>query len=202
MWEFSSGFRGGNQHDQIQRHLYRKLREYAKQELEGVSWFRDDDRHGYRDDSVIQTEKQLNGGLPSGKSYCRADLALRIAERSFAFEIKTSASDAMNWPEQERDYRSAGYLPVIVTTPQVVADLAPGHRLVTGSEHALASEGEVYFQTDKLPETLKNHFGSGRPISEPLDRCPCCGYKLQYMEFPEQLYHRCKACDWTAERDD
>ena len=197
VFTYVSGFKAGNEHDKIQRDLVRGLEEYSKRHLQDVSWSGDPypDRQ-YKDDSVIKSEKRISGDLPSGKTYCRADVTLRVGDEQYAFEIKTSASDAKNWPEQERDYRAAGYVPVVIVTPQVVVDLAPGHRLVTDSHHGYASEYDIHINTEALPQTLINHFGDGTPIDEPKDHCPECGFNLHYLEHTDGIYHRCQACDW------
>lgn len=201
MYDYETGYGKGNEHDKIQRRLKKELQEYSKRHLSGISWPKKK-RHeqAYRDDSVVKTEKRISGDLPSGKNYCRIDVMLRIGDTSYAFEIKTNASDATNWPEQEADYRSQGYVPIIITTPGVVVDLAPGHRLVTDSEHGYASDYSIYLQSDRLPQTLINHFSVGSPIDPPRDRCPDCGFKLEYKQFPEAIFHRCTACGWDENR--
>lgn len=198
VFTYNSGYRAGNEHDEIQRNLVRELEDYSKRNLRGVSWNGDPYPDlQFKDDSVVQSEKRLSGDLPSGKSWCRTDVALRIDTEEYAFEIKTSASDARNWPNQKQDYRSQGHIPVIVVTPKVVADLGAGHRLVTDSFHVYASNHEFYFKSDVFPKSLINHFADGSPISKPHDRCPECGYKLNYLQLTEEIHHRCDACGWT-----
>lgn len=202
-----SGLSHRPEHDDIKDALYRRLSRFSKKELEGISYQRSGyQQNPHKSTMVLEKERYIDPHheLPSGKSYCRADIHFRVGhasfgydEKFFAFEVKTSRSDAMNWPEQAADYRSAGYRPVLVSTVDVVAELGPGHRLVTDSDHVIAHDHELYFSVDNPPAPAAELFNGETPFETPLDHCPDCGFRLEYRADRDgTISQRCKACNF------
>jgi len=189
-----------NEHDKIKRDLERKLRDHIKHRLGGVL-FDPDNRHEmpWQSDELVQTEKQISGDLPSGKDYCRVDVAATLAcDDAYAFEIKTSESDLQNWHLQRQDYRDVGLTPVLVTPLQMVYEIAPGHRLITRSDHLIAFDYDFYWQVDDQPPAIEESFETTAPYDKPPDHCPECGYKAQTRGLSDgALSVRCKFCGWS-----
>lgn len=194
-WDFSAlSYRP--EHDAIKDALYRRLSQFSKSQLEGISWSREDTaQYPHKAKDVLEKETHINGELPSGKSYCRADLTFRVGDQRFAFEVKASKSDAKNWPEQAADYRSAGYRPIIATTIEVVAELGPGHRLVTDSDYVIAHDHDLFFSVNNPPAAVGEFFDDEPPFETILDHCPDCGFELIYRADRDgSLSYRCEAC--------
>ena len=188
----------GDPHHRIQSDLYLLLAEYSKYELRDVVWSNDDTvTYPWKQDRFLEKERTIRGDLPSGKSRCRADLALTLPSTGsfpgcrYAFEVKVTPSDVKNWPVQRRDYRSQGYDPVLVVPKTLPVEIAPGHRLVTGSDHIIAHDYDFYWPAAGLPG-LGDYFEMTSPIGDIPDWCPECGYRLEYR--PDSI--RCDACVW------
>jgi len=196
-WDYSA-LSHRPEHDVIKDALYRRLSEFSKRELEGISWSRDDTgQYPHKAKDVLEKETHIKGNLPSGKSYCRADLTFRVGDQHFAFEVKASNSDAKRWPEQAADYRSAGFRPIIATTLDVVAKLGAGHRLVTDSNYVIAHDHNLYFSVDNPPAAVGEFFQDDPPFETLLDHCPDCGFHLVCRaERDVGLTYRCEACDY------
>jgi len=193
------GAYGSNQHDKIKRDLERRLREYIKRYLTGIA-FTKDERHQqpWADDDMVQSEKQLNSELPSGKDYCRIDVAAVIESYILAFEIKTSVKDLQNWPEQKRDYQSSGFTPILVVPVELVYESAPGHRLITDTNHIIAHDYQFHWLTDDQPPKVDEAFMTTQPYDVPPDYCPSCGFTVKVSSGSGTDFSAfCNACHWS-----
>jgi len=177
---------GGATHDATQRHLqHRLLNCLERSRVPESDW------------SLSEEVTHKEGDLPSGKSRCRVDVELDAEASSFAFEVKMSKSDCMNWFTQRRDYSYLGLTPVLVTTLSVAFKLAPHYEETLSESYIILDTRSHDWYWPSIPgDMFKSQFDPSEPFS-PTDNCPECGCwtkaKLPVI--------RCANCNWNRLED-
>jgi hypothetical protein len=143
--------------------------------------------------SVAEEVTHSDSELPSGKSRCRVDVELNVRDSPYAFEVKMSKSDCVNWFTQRRDYRAIGRTPVLVTTLSVAFKLAPHYNETLSDSYIILDTRDNEWYWPSMPDKVfKSKFTPEEPFT-PTDQCPECGCwttaKLPVI--------RCANCDWS-----
>lgn len=98
------------------------------------------------DDTVIEKEHHI-------KDVGRyADLGLQTPDGDIAFEVKTSCQDFKRYPDQAKDYRLAGYIPVLVGTYEIFDEISDSDKLPE-VYYVLATRRQMVF-IDEYPDLL------------------------------------------------